>query len=145
MEVVVNKESGVTVFVYYVNDLERYGVVEFDKNGTVISLEEKSLELKSNYVVIGLYFYDNDVVQMAKNLKSFVRGELEIIDINRIYFEQGRLFVAMMGRGYAWLDTGIYQSLIEVSNFIAIIEERQGLKVFCFEEIVFRKGFIDVE
>lgn len=145
MEVVVNKESGVMVFVYYVNDLECYGVVEFDKNGMVISLEEKLLELKSNYVVIGLYFYDNDVVQMVKNLKLFVCGELEIIDINCIYFEQGCLFVVMMGCGYVWLDMGIYQSLIEVSNFIVIIEERQGLKVFCFEEIVFCKGFIDVE
>ena len=145
MEAAVNKESGATVFAYHVNDPERYGVVEFDKNGTASSLEEKPLEPKSNYAVTGLYFYDNDVVQMAKNLKPSARGELEITDINRIYLEQGRLSVAMMGRGYAWLDTGTHQSLIEASNFIATIEERQGLKVSCPEEIAFRKGFIDVE
>ncbi|EPV7925830.1 dTDP-glucose 4,6-dehydratase [Escherichia coli] len=145
MDVAVNKESGATVFAYHVNDPERYGVVEFDNNGTAISLEEKPLEPKSNYAVTGLYFYDNDVVEMAKNLKPSARGELEITDINRIYMEQGRLSVAMMGRGYAWLDTGTHQSLIEASNFIATIEERQGLKVSCPEEIAYRKGFIDAE
>lgn len=108
MDAAVNKESGATVFAYHVNDPERYGVVEFDKNGTAISLEEKPLQPKSNYAVTGLYFYDNDVVEMAKNLKPSARGELEITDINRIYMEQGRLSVAMMGRGYAWLDTGTY-------------------------------------
>ena len=145
MDAAVNKESGATVFAYHVNDPERYGVVEFDKNGTAISLEEKPLQPKSNYAVTGLYFYDNDVVEMAKNLKPSARGELEITDINRIYMEQGHLSVAMMGRGYAWLDTGTHQSLIEASNFIATIEERQGLKVSCPEEIAYRKGFIDAE
>lgn len=145
MDTAVNKESGATVFAYHVNDPERYGVVEFDKSGTAVSLEEKPLEPKSNYAVTGLYFYDNDVIEMAKNLKPSARGELEITDINRIYMEQGRLSVAMMGRGYAWLDTGTHQSLIEASNFIATIEERQGLKVSCPEEIAYRKGFIDVE
>ncbi len=139
-----NKESGATVFAYHVNDPERYGVVEFDKNGTAISLEENRYSQKVN-AATGLYFYDNDVVEMAKNLKPSARGELEITDINRIYMEQGRLSVAMMGRGYAWLDTGTHQSLIEASNFIATIEERQGLKVSCLEEIAYRKGFIDAE
>ncbi len=139
------KKSGATVFAYHVNDPERYGVIEFDKDGTAISLEEKPLVPKSNYAVTGLYFYDNSVIEMAKNLKPSVRGELEITDINRIYMEQGKLCVAMMGRGYAWLDTGTHQSLIEASNFIATIEERQGLKVSCPEEIAFRKGFIDAE
>ncbi|WP_165464598.1 glucose-1-phosphate thymidylyltransferase RfbA [Enterobacter cloacae] len=145
LEAAVKKGNGATVFAYHVNDPERYGVVEFDKDGTAISLEEKPLEPKSNYAVTGLYFYDNDVVEMAKNLKPSARGELEITDINRIYLEQGRLSVAMMGRGYAWLDTGTHQSLIEASNFIATIEERQGLKVSCPEEIAYRKGFIDAE
>lgn len=139
------KESGATVFAYHVHDPERYGVVEFDKEGKAISLEEKPLEPKSNYAVTGLYFYDNSVVEMAKSLKPSPRGELEITDINRIYMEQGRMSVAMMGRGYAWLDTGTHQSLIEASNFIQTIELRQGLKVACPEEIAFRKGFIDTE
>ncbi|EBS6115726.1 glucose-1-phosphate thymidylyltransferase, partial [Salmonella enterica subsp. enterica serovar Newport] len=130
---------------YHVNDPERYGVVEFDQKGTAVSLEEKPLQPKSNYAVTGLYFYDNSVVEMAKNLKPSARGELEITDINRIYMDQGRLSVAMMGRGYAWLDTGTHQSLIEASNFIATIEERQGLKVSCPEEIAFRKNFINAQ
>ncbi|EPK7359259.1 glucose-1-phosphate thymidylyltransferase RfbA [Kluyvera intermedia] len=141
----VNQESGSTVFAYHVNDPERYGVVEFDKNGRAISLEEKPIEPKSNYAVTGLYFYDNDVISIAKSLTPSPRGELEITDINRIYLERGKLSVAMMGRGYAWLDTGTHQSLIEASNFIATIEERQGLKVSCPEEIAYRKGFIDAQ
>jgi glucose-1-phosphate thymidylyltransferase len=145
MDAAVNKDNGATVFAYHVNDPERYGVVEFDKNGTAISLEEKPLEPKSNYAVTGLYFYDNSVIEIAKNLKPSARGELEITDINRIYMEQGKLSVAMMGRGFAWLDTGTHQSLIEASNFIATIEERQGLKVACPEEIAYRKGFINAE
>ncbi|MBT1728446.1 glucose-1-phosphate thymidylyltransferase RfbA [Enterobacter quasimori] len=145
LEAAVNSNKGATVFAYHVNDPERYGVVEFDKSGLAISLEEKPLEPKSNYAVTGLYFYDNDVVDMAKKLKPSARGELEITDINRLYLEKGNLSVAMMGRGYAWLDTGTHQSLIEASNFIATIEERQGLKVACPEEIAYRKGFIDAE
>lgn len=145
LEAAITKESGATVFAYHVNDPERYGVVEFDANGKAISLEEKPLEPKSNYAVTGLYFYDNRVVQMAKNLKPSPRGELEITDINRIYLEQGNLSVAMMGRGYAWLDTGTHESLIEAANFIQTIETRQGLKVACPEEIAYRKGFINAE
>ncbi|MFS7308271.1 glucose-1-phosphate thymidylyltransferase RfbA [Rahnella inusitata] len=145
LEAAVAKDSGATVFAYHVQDPERYGVVEFDKEGKAISLEEKPLEPKSNYAVTGLYFYDNSVVEMAKGLKPSARGEYEITDINRLYLEEGRLSVAMMGRGYAWLDTGTHQSLNEASNFIQTIELRQGLKVACPEEIAFRKGFIDVE
>lgn len=145
LEAAITKESGATVFAYHVNDPERYGVVEFDANGKAISLEEKPTEPKSNYAVTGLYFYDNRVVQMAKSLKPSPRGELEITDINRIYLEQGNLSVAMMGRGYAWLDTGTHESLIEAANFIQTIETRQGLKVACPEEIAYRKGFIDAE
>lgn len=126
LENAVAKDTGATVFAYHVTDPERYGVVEFDKSGTAISLEEKPLIPKSNYAVTGLYFYDRGVVEIAKSLKPSVRGEYEITDLNRIYLEQGRLSVTMMGRGYAWLDTGTHQSLIEASNFISTIEERQG-------------------
>ena len=145
LENVANQPSGATVFAYHVNDPERYGVVEFDEQGTAVSLEEKPTVPKSNYAITGLYFYDNDVIAMAKSLKPSARGELEITDINRMYLERGTLKVSMMGRGYAWLDTGTHHSLIEASNFIKTIEDRQGLKVSCPEEIAWRKGFIDAE
>lgn len=145
LEGAASQQEGATVFAYHVSDPERYGVVEFDKDGTAIGLEEKPQQPKSNYAITGLYFYDNDVIEMAKSLTPSERGELEITDINRIYMQQGRLSVAMMRRGYAWLDTGTHQSMIEASNFITTIEERQGLKVSCPEEIAFRRGFIDAE
>ncbi|QQO62345.1 glucose-1-phosphate thymidylyltransferase RfbA [Providencia manganoxydans] len=145
LEKATEKESGATVFAYHVNDPERYGVVEFDQSGIAISLEEKPKKPKSNYAVTGLYFYDNSVIQLAKELKPSERGELEITDINKLYLEKGNLSVAMMGRGYAWLDTGTHQSLIDAGNFIQTLEERQGLKVACPEEIAYRKGFISAD
>jgi glucose-1-phosphate thymidylyltransferase len=138
-------EDGATVFGYYVNDPERYGVVDFDQSGKVISIEEKPKQPKSNYAVTGLYFYSNDVVQKAKSLKPSARGELEITDLNRIYLEENKLNVKLLGRGFAWLDTGTHDSLLQASNFIATIEQRQGLKVSCIEEIAYKKGFINKE
>ena len=138
-----SKTEGATVFAYRVNDPERYGVVEFDKNQQVISLEEKPESAKSNYVLTGLYFYDNQVIDFAKKLKPSARGELEIIDLNRFYLEQSQLNIEIMGRGYAWLDTGTQESLLEAGQFIAALENRQGLKVACPEEIAYRQGWID--
>jgi glucose-1-phosphate thymidylyltransferase len=140
-----NLKDGATVFGYYVNDPERYGVAEFDKTGKVLSLEEKPEVPKSNYAVTGLYFYGNDVVAKAKGLKPSKRGELEITDLNRIYLEEERLNVKLLGRGMAWLDTGTHDSLLEASNYISTIENRQGLKVACIEEIAYRMQYIDKE
>lgn len=140
-----NNNTEPTIFAYHVNDPERYGVVTFDNNNTAIDIQEKPLSPKSNYAVTGLYFYNNDVIEIAKTLTPSARGELEITDINRIYLEQQRLCVSIMGRGYAWLDTGTHHSLIEASNFIQTIEQRQGLKISCPEEIAFRQGYIDAK
>ena len=141
----VEDNKGATVFGYYVTDPERYGVAEFDNNNNVISLEEKPKEPKSNYAVTGLYFYDNTVVEKAKNLKPSARGELEITDLNKLYLNDGELRVNLMGRGMAWLDTGTHDSMLEASNFIATIEHRQGLMVACIEEIAYNMGYINKE
>ena len=141
----VEQEKMATVFGYYVSDPERYGVAEFDDKGKVISIEEKPTEPKSNYAVVGLYFYTNDVIQIAKDIKPSKRGELEITTVNEVYLKRGALKVELMGRGYAWLDTGTHDSLNEASNFIQTIENRQGLKVACLEEIAYEQGFISRE
>jgi glucose-1-phosphate thymidylyltransferase len=139
----VKTTGGGMVFAYHVHDPERYGVVEFDNSGKAISIEEKPKQPKSNYAVPGIYFYDNSVVEIARNLKPGVRGEFEITDVNKIYLERGQLEVSILNRGTAWLDTGTHASLLQASNYVSIIEERQGLKVGCIEEVAYRSGFID--
>ena len=139
------REDGASVFAYYVHDPERYGVVEFDDEGRAIDIEEKPAAPRSHYAVTGLYFYDNDVISVAKGITPSQRGELEITDVNRHYLEQGSLHVEVMGQGTAWLDTGTHQSLLDAGNFIRVIEERQGLKVACLEEIAYRMGYITAD
>jgi glucose-1-phosphate thymidylyltransferase len=138
-----NNPDGGVVFAYHVSDPERYGVVEFDKEMNAISIEEKPKQPKSNYAVPGLYFYDNEVVQIAENIQPSPRGELEITDINRVYLEQGKLKVGVLQRGTAWLDTGTFESLMQAGQFVQVVEERQGLKIGCIEEVAYRMGFLD--
>lgn len=139
------QETGATVFAYYVSDPERYGIVEFDGKGNAVSLEEKPVQPKSNYAVTGLYFYDGSVVEKAKILKPSARGELEITDLNKLYLQEGTLHVETMGRGYAWLDTGTHESLLQAASYVETIQERQGLKICCPEEIAYQLGYIDQE
>ena len=140
-----SQDEGATVFAYYVNDPQNYGVVEFDSDGQAISLEEKPQNPKSNYAVTGLYFYDNNIVDVAKSIKPSARGELEITDVNKIYLEKGTLHVEKMRRGYAWLDTGTHESLLQAGQFVQTIQTRQGLKISCIEEIAYRMNYIDGE
>ena len=142
---IVEKERKAVVFGYYVKDPERYGVIEFDKEGNIISIEEKPKRPKSNYAVVGLYFYDNSVVDIVKTIKPSDRGELEITSVNQVYLDKGKLAVEILGRGYAWLDTGTYESLVEASNYIQIMEQRMGLKIACIEEIAYQKNYINQE
>ncbi|MBQ7478541.1 MAG: glucose-1-phosphate thymidylyltransferase RfbA [Selenomonadaceae bacterium] len=139
------QENGATVFAYYVKHPNRYGVVEFDREGNAISLEEKPERPKSNYAVTGLYFYDKDIVDVAKSIQPSARGELEITDVNRVYLERGKLHVQKMRRGYAWLDTGTHESLLQAASFVQTIQARQGLKIACIEEIAYRMGYIDAD
>lgn len=139
------KENGATIFAYYVKDPERYGIVEFDKNRKAISLEEKPEKPKSNFAVTGLYFYDKNVVEYAKSIKPSARGELEITDLNKIYLEKGNLNVETLGRGYAWLDTGTHESLLQAASFVETVQDRQGLKIACPEEIAYNLGYINKE
>ena len=141
----VKEDNKATIFGYYVNDPERYGVVDFDNNAKVLSIEEKPIAPKSNYAVVGLYFYPNSVIEVAKNVKPSHRGELEITAVNQAYLDQDNLKIELMGRGYAWLDTGTHESLLEASNYIQTIEKRQGLKVACLEEIAYEMGYISVK
>ena len=140
-----DRESGASVFAYYVHDPERYGVVSFDKDGVAVDIEEKPARPRSHYAVTGLYFYDNDVIDIARNIKPSHRGELEITDVNKVYLERGDLHVEVMSRGTAWLDTGTHNSLLDAANFIRVVEERQGLKIACPEEVAYRMGYINAE
>lgn len=139
------REKGATIFGYYVKDPREYGVVEFDENGKAISIEEKPQQPKSNYAVPGLYFYDNDVIEIAENVKPSARGEIEITSVNNVYLERGDLFVETLGRGFAWLDTGSHDMLLDAADFVSAFQKRQGLYISCIEEIAYRKGYIDKE